>query len=375
MTNFLSSFWEHYSWLVISIGYALLIFIIISVVGKVLKSAVIPFISKKIHGKGNSIPGILLRGFSKPLSIFFIILAGYSSLRFFFSSVPSTAPTFLISMASGAPNVLGKIMNIATIFCVSFGLIHSSSAYVLLLNTAREKLNLKITKSFVRFLNAIFTSVVVIIAFCMIISELGHDPSVLVTGLGLGGLTVALAAKDSAANFFGGLVLVIEHPFEIGDWISCADVEGTVEDINLRSTKIRTGPGSLMTVPNATLSNSDISNWTTGMEQRQANFKLYIEYGVLEKDIREYISSVKTMLETDPDIKTDSVIVNLTDLAENCIQISIIYYTVFPTYSKFLQVKERVNYSLLHLAEVNSIRFVNSNQMFTKGIRVISDKS
>lgn len=374
MGDLFSSFWRHYSWLMISIGYALIIFAVITIVGKILKSAIIPFIAKKLHGKGNSIPAILLRGFSKPLGIFFIVLAGYSSLRFFFSSVPITASNFLVSMASGAPDVLNTIMHIAAISCVAWGLVKTSSAYVLLLNTAREKLNLKITKSFVRFINAIFTTVIVIIAFCMIITELGYNISVLITGLGLGGLTIALAAKDSAANFFGGLVMVIEHPFEIGDWISCNDVEGTVEDINLRSTKIRTGPGSLTTVPNATLSNSDISNWTTGMEQRQANFKLYIEYGVSEKNLREYLSSIKTMLETDPDIKTDSVIVNLTDLAENCIQVSVIYYTLFPTYAKFLQVKERVNYSLLHLAETNSIQFINSSQMFTKGIKIISDK-
>ena len=96
----------------------------------------------------------------------------------------------------------------------------------------------------------------------MVAQEWDYRIDGFIAGLGLGGLAFSLAAKDTLSNVFGGLVVILDKPFSIGDWIKTPSVEGTVEDISFRSTKVRTFAQALVTVPNATLANEPVTNWT-----------------------------------------------------------------------------------------------------------------
>lgn len=98
----------------------------------------------------------------------------------------------------------------------------------------------------------------------MIAQEWNYSISGLLAGLGLGGLAFALAAQDMLSNLFGGLVIFLDRPFGIGDWIQTGDTEGTVEDINFRSVKIRTFSQAVVTVPN--------SSWSTGRSRISAGW-------------------------------------------------------------------------------------------------------
>ena len=92
-----------------------------------------------------------------------------------------------------------------------------------------------------------------ILIFSGIAEEFNYNVIGFVGGLGLFGLAFALTAKDTISNFFGGVIIITEKPFTIGDWILTPSVEGTVETITFRSTKIRTFAQGLVTVPNAKL--------------------------------------------------------------------------------------------------------------------------
>ena len=92
-------------------------------------------------------------------------------------------------------------------------------------------------------------------------------------------LTVALAAKDSASNLFGGLIIIADKPFAVDDWIETPDLEGVVTDITLRSTRIRTFKDAEVIVPNSTLANSQIINWSR-MKKRRVSFHLGLTYGL-----------------------------------------------------------------------------------------------
>ena len=94
------------------------------------------------------------------------------------------------------------------------------------------------------------------------LQEWGYNVSGFLASLGLVGMALALAAKDTAANLFGSLVIFIDKPFKVGEWIKTPDVEGIIETIGIRSTKIRTFAQAQVTVPNATLANSAILNWS-----------------------------------------------------------------------------------------------------------------
>lgn len=367
MENEIVTFGDVYGKILISAGIAFLICAAFYLAGSFAKRKILPWVQKKVNPKAHPIASTVLIGFDIPVSVFLKVCGLCCALLFFVFSLPENPPAFFASLRLFLPNFLYKTLRISSIVFIAWGLLRSSKAYTLVLRGANRKLNLNISDSVTRFLTAIFNVVVVSFAAVIIITEFGYNISALIAGLGLGGLTIALAAKDSAANFFGGLVLVTERPFEIGDWISCAGIEGTVEDISLRSTKIRTGPGSLTTVPNATLSNADITNWSGGMEKRRARFKVSLLYNTPEKNLKEYLGSIRTMLETDPEIQTDSIMVNFTDLAEFSLDITITYFTVLPGYDDFLRIKERVNFSLLSLAEKAGVTFAYPSRTIYSG--------
>ncbi|MDL2324855.1 mechanosensitive ion channel family protein [Ruminococcaceae bacterium OttesenSCG-928-A16] len=356
MSEWISRFWGSYGSIIISAGFALLIGIVLFIVAAVIRHKIGPWLQKKIDKKKHPVLSTILHGFGVPVSFFVKVCGVGFGLLFFVNALPAGLPNSLVWLTTRLPGIIFSALRIFSIIAVAWGLVRSSSTHTFFLQN--NKHNLHIGKSFTRFLTAIFNGVVVAFAAVMVITELGYDVSALITGLGLGGLTIALAAKDSAANFFGGLVLVTERPFEIGDWVSCDGIEGTVLDINLRSTKIRTGPGSLTVVPNANLSNSAITNWWSGgTEKRHTKFKISLVVSTPEANLQAYLSAIRTMLQNDPEVQTDSVQVRFTDLAESSLDVSISYYTTLPGYADFLRIKERVNFALMSLAEETGVEF------------------
>ena len=141
----------------------------------------------------------------------------------------------------------------------------------------------------------------VIFAALAMLEALGFPVNSLIAGLGLGGLTVSLAAKDTASNLFSGLVLLVERPFVIGDWVTCAGVEGTVEDITFRSTKIRTLANTLTVIPNSLVSAGFITN-SSQRKMRLSEFTL----GVCYDTPRAAIERVMADLRGDADLRRGS---------------------------------------------------------------------
>src|SRR5690606_13885254 len=93
-----------------------------------------------------------------------------------------------------------------------------------------------------------------------VLSNLDGNVGALIAGLGIGGLAVALAAQDTLCNLFGGIMVLADRPFQVGDWIVIGDVEGTVEKVGFRSMRVRTFKSSLVTIPNARVTDTNIDN-------------------------------------------------------------------------------------------------------------------
>lgn len=300
---------------------------------------------------------ILVDGFRRPLGLFLQVLGVCAALLIISNFQPVNPPAAFTAFLGGLPAFVYKALRIAAICAVTWGLVASSDIMGLLLRKARSNLDLQMSHSVTRFLGAIFKVVVIAIAAVILLNEMKFDINGLIAGLGLGGLTIALAAKDAAANFFGGLVLVAEKPFEIGDWVTWEGIEGSVEDISLRSTKIRTGPGSLTYVPNASLAASPITNWSGGMDRRRADFTLAFTYSATRHQLSEFTGGVITLLETDPEVETGSILVRFSEFGESGLNIRIMFYTTLPGFADHMRIRERINYALLDLAEKSGVKF------------------
>ncbi|WP_456480514.1 mechanosensitive ion channel family protein [Nautilia sp.] len=145
----------------------------------------------------------------------------------------------------------------------------------------------------------------IIVIFVLVLSHLGVNLTAIVTSLGIGGVIVGLAAKDTLSNFFDSIRLVSEDAFHQGDWIETKDFEGFVTEIGLTATQIRTFDNSLITIPNSVLANQWVKNWSRRIIGRRIKFWIKIKYTTDTEELNRVIYEIRTMLEHHPQIVTD----------------------------------------------------------------------
>src|SRR6202045_2856813 len=129
--------------------------------------------------------------------------------------------------------------------------------------------------------------------------ELGFPAYSVLAGLGVGGLAVALAARDSLANLLGSMLIMIEKPFRVGHVIRVAGSEGTVEDVGFRSTRIRTPDNSLISIPNNSVVNATVENLSLRVMRRQ-RFFVQITYDTPRERVEELIAGLKQLITDHP---------------------------------------------------------------------------
>ena len=145
----------------------------------------------------------------------------------------------------------------------------------------------------------------VLVITVLILSHLGVNLAAIVTSLGIGGVIMGLAAKDTLGNFFDSIRLVSEDAFHQGDWIETKDFEGFVTEIGLTATQIRTFDNSLITIPNSVLANQWIKNWSRRIIGRRIKFWIKIKYTTDTEELNSVIKEIRNMLESHPQIVTD----------------------------------------------------------------------
>ena len=183
----------------------------------------------------------------------------------------------------------------------------------------------------------------------------------LLTGLGIGGLAVAFAAKDTIENFFGSIAVIMDRPFEIGDWIYVNEVEGTVEDLGFRSTRIRTFYNSLVTVPNATLVRAKVDNY--GRRQyRRFTTKLNVTYDTHPDKIEAFCSGVREIVKLHPYTRKDYYHVWLNGFGPHSLDILVYIFFECPDWSIELREKHRFMLDVVRLADRLGVEFAFPTQ-------------
>lgn len=181
----------------------------------------------------------------------------------------------------------------------------------------------------------------VIIGAVLFLQNLGYSVTSLIAGLGLGGAAVALASKDTLSNLFGSLVIFIDRPFHIGDWIEMGEVEGTVEEVGLRTTRIRTFANSLVTMPNSLLTTTAINNWSR-MKKRRIKTSIGLTYDSPPEKMEQAVEMIRDIIRNDPKIKDDFFLVNFDNFGPYSLDILIYCFTVTTNWAEFLQAKQEL---------------------------------
>ena len=283
--------------------------------------------------------------FYKPLKTFFIVLGFYMAIVFL---------KFPLQIKDELMIWVTKIFKIISVIVFAKGLANSFSNDSSLTKKMKERWNKKIEDSMFSFILKAIRGIIYTVAGFIVITELGFDLSGLVAGLGIGGVILTLAAQDTAKNLFGGLVVFIDKPFVVGDWIQMDTFEGTVEDITFRSIRIRTFENSVVNVPNSIISNASIINWSK-MEKRRYKLNLIIELDTPLEKLERFKIRVQDMLQSREAIFDDSIIVKFDTIADNGLNVLICSYTDSVDYASYLAEKEDINYKIMKILQEENI--------------------
>jgi len=213
-----------------------------------------------------------------------------------------------------------------------------------------------VNKTLVVFMTKLGKALVIVFTVVIVIEEIGYDVTGIITGLGLGGLTVALAAQDIASNFMAGITILTDKPFDVGDWIAVGGMEGIVEEMNFRSTRIRTFDNALITVPNSKLSNDSVTNWTK-MNFRKTNIVIGLVYSTTKETLQKVCDEIYARLGGLEEIKKDSLLVKFDNYSASSLDIKISYNSYPIPAPLHLALKEKVNYIIMDIVAANDTDF------------------
>ncbi|MEZ4484027.1 MAG: mechanosensitive ion channel family protein [Syntrophotaleaceae bacterium] len=195
---------------------------------------------------------------------------------------------------------------------------------------------------------------VVFLAVIMTIQNLGYSISGLLASLGIGGLAVALAAKDTLSNIFGSMMIILDRPFHIGDWIKAGDMEGTVEEIGFRSTKIRTFSKTLITVPNNIIANLSVDN-ISRMPKRRIKLTVGVTYETSPEQMRRAVEAIRELLRTHPAIDQDFFLVNFTEFNASSLDILVYCFTRTTVWGEYLDARQDVCLQIMDILEAHGM--------------------
>ena len=218
-----------------------------------------------------------------------------------------------------------------------------------------------ITKNILPYSKKILKTLVFIITALMFLQNIGFNVTSLLASLGIGGVALALASKETLSHFFGGVSVILDKPFAVGDWIVFKEIEGTVEDIGFRSTKIKTFYDSLITVPNALLSDSIIDN--LGKRQaRRTRIMLDITYDTSPEKIEAFVEGLKQILKSNSYTRKDYYQCYFSGYGPHSLQILLNFFLKVSNWDTELLQKQNIFLEILRLAKELEVEFAFPTQ-------------
>ena len=200
---------------------------------------------------------------------------------------------------------------------------------------------------------------ILFIAVFVILSYWVSNVAGLVTGLGIGGLALTLAAQDTIGNFLGSLVILFDQPFQSGDWISTKEAKGEVLSVGVRSTRLRSSDGSLVTVPNKLLAEASVTN-ETERSRRRAEQQLIIPWEVSWETAEQFKKAVAEQLAAHE--KIDAPLVMFSELGTSGMSLYISYYTG-GDYRGHMALRDEINTLIARLAQAHNFTFKVSEHL------------
>jgi MscS family membrane protein len=274
-----------------------------------------------------------------PLGLFVVLLGIYLAVRILAAG---------FAELEGLSSTIYKALAVLLVAWMAFRLV---DAVALFFQEKASRTETRFDDQIVPLLRKTAKVFVGALAFVLVVQNLGYSVSGLLAGLGIGGLAFALAAKDTIANLFGSVTILIDRPFRVGDWITVDDgTDGVVEEIGLRSTRIRTFAKTLVSVPNQSLANATVNNHSL-MPKRRIKMTVGVTYDATPDQMREAVARIEGWLRAHEGIAQDFMLVKFTDFNDSSLDIFVYCFTVTTDWAAHLSLRQELNLAVMDILE------------------------
>lgn len=282
-----------------------------------------------------------------PAATFIVVLGLVAALR-------------VLKLSPSSDRAISYGSTMAFSLCVFWILLRAFNTILDHLEQVSRSKNLGIA-AFMPWIKKTLVTVFIIFGVLMVAQSLGADVKAFLAGLGIGGLAFALAAQDTIANLFGSVVVAIDQPFKIGEAVKIGGQDGVVEDIGLRSTKLRRPDKSLAIIPNKTVAAEVVVNLSR-FTQRRVEQTLGLTYDAKPEQLEAIVNEIRELILAESEVEKPSVIVQFTNLGASSLDIWIAYQTLSPDFVKHLQLKQRLNLKFMRAVASRGLAFAFPTQ-------------
>jgi len=288
----------------------------------------------------------LLECIRKPLELLVVVVGLFVAVQIL------QLPEEPMDLRAGAYAVLRALITVAG----GWALFNMAGVFGTYLEALSAKTDNDLDDHLVPFVRKSLRIFIVVLAAIMVIQNLGYSTSGLLASLGIGGMALAFASKDALANIFGSLMIIFDRPFKVGDAVSAEGMEGVVEEVGFRSTKIRTFNKSLISVPNSLIANMPIDNITMS-NKRRIRMTIGVTYDATPAQLREVTGRLRALLREHPGLDPEAVQVNFTDFGASSLDILIQCFTITSAWNEYMDVREEVCLQIMDTLEESGLEF------------------
>ena len=339
-------------------GTNYLIFVSAIILGLLFKGLISRYLSHalyKVIGKAEKRVGVekfdeLL---TKPIAFFIMLSVLYFGVNHLvFPAEWNIAPVEEI----GIRMILTKGFSLVYIYAIFIIVLRLISFFGILLQKRAEETENKMDDQLVPFTIEIVKFIAYVFVGGVILGEVfGVNATGLITGLGIGGIALAMASKESLENLLGSFTIFLDKPFTVGDTVTVGSVSGTVEKVGFRSTRIRTFDKSLVTLPNKKMIDAELDN--LGMRPvRRVKFHIGLTYETNPEQMKAIVSDLQIMVDEHPKTNQDGRI-RFQEFGSSSLDILVMYFVDSPKWGDLIDVKEDINYKIMEIVKKHNSDF------------------
>ena len=321
-----------------------------SLISSYLRKIIYKLVGDKSNSDGKSEFDNLLK---KPLNYFLLIIIFYLS----FNQLNFPESWDLVSSNEiGLKMILEKGVSLLILITVFWTLLRVVDYIGDRLKFKAEKTESKVDDQLIPFAIEIGKVLVVIFGALILLSNVFNvDITALAAGLGVGGVAIALASKESLENLLGSFTIFFDKPFQVGDIITVGSITGVVEKVGFRSTRVRTFDKSLVTIPNKNLINSELDNLSL-KPVRKVKIDIGLTYNTTVDQIKNIVKDIQDLVDEHPNTNEDGL-VRFMNFGASSLDIMVVYFTNSPDWKLLVDTRQEINYKIIEIVKKHGSDF------------------